>query len=810
MVKYVCIHGHFYQPPRENPWLEAIEIQDSAYPYHDWNERITAECYAPNAASRILDGYGNIIKIPNNYEDISFNFGPTLLSWLADKAPEVYHHILLADERSRERYGGHGSALAQCYNHMIMPLANRRDKYTQILWGIRDFQHRFRRQPEGMWLPETAVDLETLDIMAEEGIKFTILAPRQAKRVRPLSGGEWLDVSGEHIDPTRAYLQKLPSGRTIALFFYDGPISKAVAFEGLLNRGEHLADRLLGAYSDRRNWPQLLHIAIDGETFGHHHRRGDMALAYALAYLKNRPDVRLTNYGQYLANQPPEMEVEIFENSSWSCIHGVDRWRSDCGCQSGLHPGWHQTWRRPLREALDWLRDELAPLYETKASLCFVDPWEARNDYLRVILDRSPDTVRSFLADHSRQEPGSQDWPELLRLLEMQRAAMLMYTSCGWFFDELSGIETLQILLYAGRALQLAHNLFAVDLESGFLERLERAPSNLPQFQNGRNLYETFVRPSVVDLLEVGAHYAISSLFEEYGLRDRVFCFEIEQLDYLRAKVGRATLATGRVNVTSRITYNTAEVSFAVLHLGDHNLSGGVRHFQGQEAYARMVAEIQEVFGKGDIPETLRRLDRHFAASTYSLHCLFRDEQRLVLDKIMASTLHEVGVVFQQLFNNHVPLMRFLASLRVPLPKGLRTAAELVINLGLHDAFLPNELDLEKIAALLAEARRFGVDPDAQTLEFTLRQTAERLAADLQQNPDHPERLRQLTALVEMATALPFEINLWSVQNICYDLLQQVYPARAEAAQRGEASAQTWVTNFLGLARKVRLAVPFS
>lgn len=807
MVTYICIHGHFYQPPRENPWLEAIEIQDSAYPYHDWNERITAECYAPNGASRIMDGYGNIIKIPNNYEDISFNFGPTLLSWLEANAPEVYRQILLADARSLERYGGHGSALAQCYNHMIMPLANPRDKFTQVLWGIRDFQHRFQREPEGMWLPETAVDLETLDIMADLGIKFTILAPRQARRIRPLTGGDWQDVSGERIDPTCAYLQRLPSGRSIALFFYDGPISKAVAFEGLLNRGDFLAERLLGARSNHRSWPQLIHIAVDGETFGHHHRHGDMALAYALDYLKSIPEVELINYAAYLAKHPPQFEVEIFENSSWSCAHGVERWRADCGCRAGYKPDWHQAWRRPLRQALDWLRDELAPRYEEKARRWFAHPWQARNDYIGVILDRSPENVRAFLATQAGREIDPQEWPELLRLLEMQRAAMLMYTSCGWFFDELSGLETVQILLYAGRALQLAQQLFYTDLEPGFLERLQKASSNLPEFQNGKYLYETFVKPTVVDLLEVGAHYAISSLFEEYGLRDRVFCFEIEQLDYQRAQAGRAALATGRVNVNSRITYNTAEVSFAVLHLGDHNLTGGVRYFQGEEAYQTTVREIHEVFARGDITATLRAVDRHFGA-TYTLHCLFRDEQRQVLDKVMASTLREVGVVFQQLFKNHVPLMRFLADLRVPLPKGLRTAAEMVINLGLQEAFTPDELDVAQIAALLAEARRFGVDPDAETLEYTLRRTAERLAVDLQQEPDHPERLRQLTALVDMAATLPFEINLWSVQNICYDLLQRVYPARAAAAQQGDGKAQTWVTDFLALAQKLRLAVP--
>ena len=472
-MNYICIHGHFYQPPRENPWLEDIEVQDSAYPYHDWNERITAECYAPNAASRIMDGLGKITKIPNNYSKISFNFGPTLLAWLEQKAPEVYANILLADQISQQRYAGHGSALAQCYNHMIMPLAHSRDKYTQVLWGIMDFRQRFQRDPEGMWLPETAVDLETLDIMAELGIKFTILAPRQASRVRPLDRSKWKNVSGEHIDPTRAYLQRLPSGRTIALFFYDGPISKAVAFEGLLDRGENLAGRLLHAVSDHRQWPQLIHIATDGETFGHHHQQGEMALSYALECIKSIPEIRLTNYGEYLENHPPVMEVEIFEHSSWSCIHGLERWWRDCGCNSGMYSGWHQGWREPLRNALDWLRDNLACLYEKHAAAWLKDPWAARNDYIKIIHNRSFKNIQSFLAQHTLKQLDQQEWTIILRLLEVQRSAMLMYTSCGWFFDELSGLETVQVMQYAGRAIQMAKEIFPENLEEGFLQRLE-------------------------------------------------------------------------------------------------------------------------------------------------------------------------------------------------------------------------------------------------------------------------------------------------------------------------------------------------
>ena len=419
MERYICIHGHFYQPPRENPWLEAIELQSSAHPYHDWNEKITAECYATNATSRILEEKGRIVDMVNNYAKMSFNVGPTLMAWLEEKAPDVYDAILGADRESQKNFSGHGSALAQVYNHMILPLANRRDKCTQIRWGIRDFEHRFVRKPEGMWLPETAVDLESLDILAEQGIRFTILAPHQASRVRPIKTDQWQDVRGGRIDPTTAYTLRLPSGREITLFFYDGPISRAVAFERLLRSGESFAARLLGAFSDKRTWPQIVHIATDGETYGHHHRFGDMALAYALSHIESNNGPRLTNYGEYLEKHPPTHEVEIFENTSWSCAHGVERWRSDCGCSSVGHQAWDQGWRGPLRDALDWLCDTLAPACEKKSHAFLKDIWAARNDYIDVVLDRSQESTEAFLNQHATRRLEEPEKTTVLKLLEI-------------------------------------------------------------------------------------------------------------------------------------------------------------------------------------------------------------------------------------------------------------------------------------------------------------------------------------------------------------------------------------------------------
>src|SRR5215475_2291295 len=376
--------------------------------------------------------------------------------------------------------------------------------------GIRDFKHRFERDPEGMWLPETAVDLETLDLLAESGIRFTVLAPRQASRVRKLGARSWKDVHGERIDPTRAYQVRLPSRRTLSLFFYDGPISEAVAFEHLLDNGQHFAERLASGFSDSRDWPQLVNIATDGESYGHHHHFGEMALSYALDHLQATHLAQLSNYSEFLDKHNPTHEVEIFQNSSWSCVHGVERWRSNCGCNSGGHTDWNQEWRRPLRAALDWLRDELVPLFEDKGRMLLRDPWAARDAYVEVVVNHEMENVARYLAAHQIRDLADAEKVTAMKLLELQRHAMLMYTSCGWFFDELSGIETVQVIQYAARALQLARDVLQKDLEPGFLDRLDGARSNIPEKGGGRQIYEMHVKPAMIDWPKAVAHYAIS------------------------------------------------------------------------------------------------------------------------------------------------------------------------------------------------------------------------------------------------------------------------------------------------------------
>ena len=804
MDRFICVHAHCYQPPRENPWLEVVERQDSAYPYHDWNERITAESYAPNCASRILDQEGRIEEIVNNYSKISFNFGPTLLSWMKQKEPETYQCILSSDQRSQKRFGGHGSAIAQAYNHMIMPLANERDRFTQVKWGMRDFQSRFGRFPEGMWLPETAVDLRTLDVLAELGIKFTILAPRQAGRVRKLGGRSWKDVSGGRIDPTRAYLARLPSGRRITLFFYDGPVSQAVAFEKLLESGEQFAQRLQGGFSDARKRPQLMNIATDGETYGHHYRYGDMALAYALHSEESRSDVRLTNYGEFLERFPAIHEVQIIENSSWSCYHGVERWRSDCGCNSG-RAGWNQQWRGPLRAALDYLRDSAASLYERSAAELLRDPWLARNDYIDVILERSPQNLWLFFEKHARRQLSQEEIVTSLKLLEMQRHAMLMYTSCGWFFDEISGLESVQVLQYAARVIQLATSVSGEDLEPGFLKRVAEAKSNVPEFGDAARIYEMAVKPAIVDLRKVAVHFAITSLFEDHDDGAPRFCYDIAIQDHHRLESGLAKLGLGHIKVTSRTTGESRNLSFGVIHVGDQILHAGARDLDDHPDYSQITEQISAAFSSGDLPETLRLLDEYLDGMPYSLKSLFKDEQKRILDLILQQTLHDAEAKYREIYQRHGPLLRFLKEMDQPLPAVLRFTAEFVMNSDLKHAFEADPPDSVRIAMLMELVKVEGVKLEEAGLRFAAGKSLSRLMQRFQNEPLNVQLLELVDVLVTLLQMFPWQINYWQPQNIFYSILQEVFPVVRKGT---DEASRNWSKRFAGLGEKLRVRVP--
>jgi alpha-amylase/alpha-mannosidase (GH57 family) len=790
--RYVCVHGHFYQPPRENPWLETVEVQDSAAPYHDWNERITSECYAPNGASRITDTENKIVRIMNNYARISYNFGPTLLSWLNDKAPRAYRMILDADRFSAQRYSGHGSAIAQVYNHIIMPLASTRDALTQIRWGIADFEYRFKRKPEGMWLAETAANRHVLDLLAQEGIKFTILAPHQCARVRPLPAKPddpefpWSDTPDSTADPTRPYLIQLDEGRSITVFFYDGPSSRAIAFEGLLNSGEEFGRRLISGFHTPASTDkaQLSHVATDGESYGHHHRHGEMALSYAMHWIEDEHHAKLTNYGEFLEKFPPLWEAEVVEDTSWSCAHGVERWRSNCGCNGGK-PGWNQEWRGPLRYSLDYLRDATAPLAEKLSASLFKDLWAARDAYIQLILERSPDRIKAFFDAHQTHPLTEAERVAALELLELERHTQLMYTSCGWFFDEVSGIETVQVIAYAGRVLQLSAKLFGepgAALETGFLDILDKAKSNVPDIGDGAEVYHRFVTNMKIGLEQVGAHYAISSIFRSYPEQGEIFCFDVHRESHEVFTSGRGRVALGRAFVDSRVTQEAEDICFAVLHLGDQNLSAAVKRYDSSnaeevEAFKTFSTDVGAAMRRANLAEVIRLIDHFFGQMGYSLISLFTDEQHRIVQTILNQTLNEMEDSLRKIYEDHASLLDFLTETGMAPPPALEVAANYAINSSLRRSLEVETFDAEAIESLLTRAESKHINLNAQEISYTagqrMKRAMVRLEAAAAGDPSANGALTDAVLIAETLRKFPFEVNLWQAQNIWNDLLRR-------------------------------------
>lgn len=714
MSKYICIHGHFYQPPRENAWLEKIEYQDSAAPYHDWNERITQECYMPNGVSRILNEESKIVDIVNNYARMSFNFGPTLLSWLEANRPKTYQSILEADIKSMEYFGGHGSAMAQVYNHIIMPLASRRDKETQVIWGIKDFESRFRRKPQGMWLAETAVDLDTLEVLAEQGITYTVLAPRQAKRFRSIGSNDW--HSG--IDPLQPYLCNLPSGKSISLFFYDGKRSEAVAFKGLLKDGKEFANYLTGGF-DGRQTNQLLHIATDGESYGHHHRYGDMALAYCMRYIETNGLAKITNYGQYLELNPPRHEAEIHENSSWSCVHGVERWRSDCGCNSGGRPDWNQRWRAPLRESLNWLRDKTSDIYIKQITALKKDPQQLRNEYIEVILNRTPEVVQSFLHRHFGNLKIDEQ-TQIMRLLEMQRNALLMFTSCGWFFDEISGIETVQILQYARRTIQLARSVEGVSLDKEFRKRLREAQCNLPELANGEGVYQKYVIPSEVTLTHIGMHYAVSSLFAEDPNEISVLNYTCRSSDFRRIVQGNQKLAVGRTHVKSKVTFSEKNFSFLVLYMGQHHVIGKSFEAIPDEQYHEFIDEVVTAFSNSNISKVIELFARYPEQRSFSFFDMFKDEQLKMLNSILDYSMGLAASSYKKINDRNYSVINVMQNSGLKAPDILVKNLEMLLNHELRELFKPDggKVKISDLKRIVKDLKKFKFKVDHNDLNF--------------------------------------------------------------------------------------------
>ena len=558
--------------------------------------------------------------------------------------------------------------------------------------------------------------------------------------------------------------------------------------------------------------PQIVHVATDGESYGHHHRHGEMALSYALKYIEDKKLAKLVNYGQFLAQFPPAWEAQIVEDTSWSCAHGIERWRADCGCNGG-HGGWNQRWRAPLRDALDWLRDTVTPLSENTASGLLKDFWSARDAYISVILAAKSadarDAVDRFFAAHAARTLSAEERSLVLKLMEMQRHTQLMYTSCGWFFDDISGIETVQIMAYAARALRLAADIFGLNcalLEWQFVERLRQAKCNSPQWKDGGEIYRKLVKPQEVSLEQVAAHYAISSVFGSYPEETVLFCYAIRRLDYESVNSGRARLAIGRCRITSNLTEEMEEVSFAALHFGDHNVTAAVERSTPQDlsAFNDLKEKCSAAVTQANLPEVVRLIDSFFGGSPYSLASLFKDDQRRILRFILNATLSEVEESLVKIYEEHASLLHFLNASGLPKPPALTMAAGFAINAGLRRALEEEPIDLARVRSLISLAKSDGVVLETHALRYLTDQHMKRAMVLLHAKPVEHHGLEQALALARTLRELPFELNLWQAQNIWYDTL-----IRSDRFLLGleSSAAEAWRTKFLELGRQLSIAV---
>ena len=822
--KHLIIHGHFYQPPRENPWTEEIERQDGAAPSHDWNERIANECYLPNALSRRLDDWGRITRLVNNYEWISFNFGPTLISWLEKKFPTVYARILEADGASARRLVGHGNAIAQCYNHIIMPLASRRDQETQIRWGLHDFERRFSRASEGIWLSETAINAVTLEILTAFDLRFIILSPHQALRVRPLDESSgWKDVSKGTIHTGRPYRCFAPGPRGkragrpfIDIFFYDAALSQDISFNHLLRNGDNLASAIELAYP--RGGNDLVVIATDGEVYGHHEAFADMALSYLLDSAAPRRGLTMTNFGAYLAAHEPQFEVELKpgpngEGTAWSCFHGVGRWKEDCGDSTGGAPGWNQKWRAPLRAGLNALAESLAARYEKEGAALFTDPWKARNDYISVIEDPAGETVSAFIESHAPRALSAAETARALALLESQRNAQLMFTSCAWFFSDISGVETVQILRYAARAIELAGTDHWLGLEKRLLTDLKGAVSNLPTRGTGANIFNNSVKSSILSRPCLVALFAIESHLSEKDELAEVYGNPVRALDeivrHVFARGSEDHVKIGAIEITSRFTREVAVYEYLLYVEDEASFACYVRERQNESEYGAMVDSITKLAEEGLIDEIRPAVSEYFGAKRFTIRSFLVEDRERILRRFAAKRLEGIESRFDEIYDESKHLLLLLKEANVAAPQNLLIPAQthltkkLVHEVGSWERSL-NPAGLEGIRRIVAEAAMFGVplDKSSAAASFSdlilekIRLLAERLDAD------SSEALEQF---VNLSAEMGIQTNFRDIQNRMYPILAtKLSPLMDELASRpsGREEMKRAISSFLSLARR--------
>ncbi len=797
--KFFTLHAHFYQPPRENPWTGKLDPQPSAWPFHDWNSRIARECYLPNACARINDNSGRVLELANNYLHLNFNFGPTLFSWLEKNYPFYYDKVIQAARASREKTG-HSNAIAQAYNHLIMPLASFQDQLTQALWGIKDFEHRFGFKPEAMWLPETAASDDTLRLMLDLGMKYVILSPYQADKIKAHAAEDWEDASLGNFDTTRPYAwhDKAPDGssirgRSLPVFFYAGPLSKAAAFDGLTNNSAAFADRVEACYRHGHHGPQLVSMAVDGETFGHHHKFGDMTLAHAFLHeLKNR-GIETVNYAQYLERHAPADEVLIKagpdgEGTAWSCAHGVRRWKGGCDC--GGEGSFSLNWRLPLRAALNSLRDAAADVYTAEGSKLFSAPWEARNAYAELFLARSPGAEEAFFSRFASRPLDKEERARALELLEMQRHAMLMFTSCGWFFADISRIETLQNLRYAARAAETMISLGYENAARTFLAMLEMAQSNYPEAENGLKLYQKLLAENALARQKAAALLIAEAMLgaeqncagcaamqaEERMNRDGVLC--------LRGKV----MAPGPVA--------PSPMTFCYLRRGEEF---PLMFFRGQGG-AGLLKEIFALGGPAEIQSALEK-DPSFARITFDD---FSWEDKTLYAWMLAdASRHSHAAAIFRILEDYLYLLARLpgmalaswAPLRAQASTYARQAAEIVFSRAMGAA---RASEMENLASLAARLKAAGLEPGFAPSPEASAVMAAGIAGPALAAPS-PQTLAPLLDLLRAARDLGLEDLMFHLQNYLMELFaaaeKKDFPPEAAEAISGIYSLSGIIIN---------------
>lgn len=800
----IVIHGHFYQPPRCNPWTGSVPLQESAHPAHDWNERITDECYRPNGASRVRGAGNRIAAIVNNYAYMSFDFGPTLLAWLEQRAPETYRQVLAGDHLSQQLQDGHGNAIAHAYNHMILPLANRRDKQTQVRWGLRDFARRFGRPSESIWLPETAVDRETVEVLIEHEVRYIVLAPSQARRVRATRQRGWTDVRGGRIDPRRGYRYRLRDARgraigerSLAVFFYDGPLAGEISFGHLLRSAPMLGERLREAAEGMDPVRGFVSVATDGEVYGHHESFADMCFSYLARREAPGRGMHLTNYGRLLAEHPPQDEVDLDfgeedRGTAWSCAHGVGRWMRDCGCSTGGQPGWNQAWREPLRAACDALRERIADTFEAQTAGLLRDPWAARDDYIEILLDASPESRQRFLERHSSHAVTDEERVRIWRLLESQRNALYMYTSCGWFFADIGGIEPVQNLAYAARAIELAQPGSGEDLEAVLLERLAAARSNLSELGSGADIYRRFVRPQSVRAQIVAGEMGLTAaVCGQHQAADLLGC------ELLEWRVLSADPGDGVVHAQIALRDPaTEERSIWWVHVFGATMpdvrvyvreAGGVagRGWAASSAGATASEQAESL----PLEETLRGRGE---VVRLELRDLISEQRETPIRAAFRETLSESERASDQLFDNVRRLMETLRVSRLAVPEGLRANARDVLERriarlagqladgwcraldhgdGIASGAPGPEAILDRIASLLDFARSHRLEIPTTALARAYGRVLEEILERLRREPA-PELVQRFVEIVRSSYPIHFPLDRRPLEGLAFEALR--------------------------------------